>query len=267
MNCVDVRERLAEHTVAALSARDSASVERHLAWCAACRKEAGELQRASATLAFALGPEPVPAGLEDRVVEAVQGAVARRDRRPQASPRRSRLVLVAALTAVLAVLGTGWGAVMAGRAARSDDLALREKIRKDSAVERFQEMLSQIEFGDNEGEVLIGTLDPVTPGAGAGNAFTMVSPSTLDLAVVMIQNLPDASRELLPMTVRLNDGDEMLMVGRIEKNDLDDGGAGTVMAEFHDLSGYDTVIVRDSLGRVVMRGAMAIRAVVESPTP
>ncbi len=61
--------------------------------------------------------------------------------------------------------------------------------------------------------------------------------------------------------------DGVLMIGRLEEGELDDGGAGTVMAEFHDLTGYDTVIVRDARGQVVMTGTMRTRAVVASPTP
>lgn len=265
MNCTAVRDRLAEHALAALSARDATPVDRHLAWCAACRKEAGELQQATAMLAFTLAPEDLPAELEDQVVGAVQAAVARRDRRPQPSPRRSRLVLVAALTAMLAVLGTGWGAVMAGRAARSDHAARLEELRTKTAVEQFEKVLDSLEF--NEGEVFIGTLDPSTPGAGAGDAFTVVSPSMIDMAVVLIDGVPADSRELLPFSVRLRSDDGVLMVDRLEKGELDDSGAGTVTAEFHDLTGYDTVIVRDANGHVVMSGMMRTRAVVASSTP
>ena len=53
-------------------------------------------------------------------------------------PRRSRLTVIAAAAALLAVLGTGWGAVMAGRAARSDEVARDAVLRRHSAVERFQ---------------------------------------------------------------------------------------------------------------------------------
>lgn len=267
MNCTTVRERLTEHALAALPARDAGPVDRHLAWCAACRKEAGELQRASATLAFVLAPQDLPTELEDRVAGAVQAAVARRDSRPQTNPRRSRLVLVAALAAVLAVLGTGWGAVMAGRAARSDDAALLEKIGRQSAIERFRDVLNTMEFGDNDGEVFIGTLEPSMPGAGAGNALTLVSPSMIDMAVVLVDGVSAETRELLPLAVRLRGDQGVLMVGRLEKGELDDGGAGTVMAEFHDLTGYDTVIVRDASGHVVMTGTMRTRAVVASPSP
>lgn len=265
MNCTTVRDRLAEHALAVLPARDVTPVDRHLAWCAACRKEAGELQQASATLAFTLAPGNPPADLEDRVVGAVQSEAARRVHRAQQSPRRNRLVLVASLTALLAVVGTGWGAVMAGRAARSDDARARAVEQRYSAVERFRAMLNTLEFRDNRGEVFIGPLEPEIVGGGSGNAFSLVSPSMTDMVFVLIDDVPAESRELLPFVVRLRSNDGVLMVDRLEK--LDDSGAGTVTAEFLDLTGYDMVIVRDAEGHVVMSGTMRTRAIVTSSTP
>lgn len=266
MNCTTVRDRLTEHALGALPARDAAPVDRHLAWCAACRKEAGELARASATLAFALAPIEPSADLGDRVLESVSEAVARRDRRPQSSPRRSRLTFVASLAALLAVLGTGWGAVMAGRAADSDRAARLEQIRSQSAVERFRDLLNSAEFGDPEDEAFLGTLEPTDPGGGSGSALTLVSPSIVDLAIVLIDGVPDESRALLPLAVRMRGDDGAVMVGRIEKGDLDESGAGIVMHEFADLTGYDTVIVRSANGDVVMSGSLETRATVASPS-
>jgi hypothetical protein len=56
-------------------------------------------------------------------------------------------------------------------------------------------------------------------------------------------------------------------VGRLDKDGLDDSGAGTVTGEFADLTGYDTVVVRDARGRVVLSGSMQTRATVASPSP
>jgi len=265
VNCTIVRDRLTEHALGALPVRDAGPIDRHLAWCAACRKEAGELQRASATLGFAVAPHEPAHELEDRIAGSVHAAASRRDRRPHAPPRRSRLMLVAALTAMLAVLGTGWGAVMAVRASRSDDAVLQEKIRSQSAVERFRDVLNTMEFGDSDGEVYLGTLVPSTADGGGGSALTLVSPSIIDMAIVLVNGVPAETR--LPFTIRLRGADGVLTVGHIAKGGLDESGAGIVMREFDDLSGYGSVIVRDADGGVVMSGEMRTRATVASPSP
>jgi hypothetical protein len=267
VTCTAVRDRLTEHALGGLSARDATAVDRHLAWCAACRKEAGELERASATLAFAVAPNEPPQALESRVVDVVRRAAVDRGRGHVPTARRSRLTLVAALAAMLAVLGTGWGAVMANRAARSDQAAQREVAQAQSALERFQELVRSLEFGDPENEVLLGSLNPVKTGGGGGSALTLVSPTIADMAIVLVEGLPVELREHLPLTVRLRGPAGALLVGRIDGDGLDDSGAGTVTREFGDLTGYDSVIVRDIGGRVVLRGSMQTRAAVTSPSP
>jgi hypothetical protein len=266
VNCTTVRDRLAEHALGALPARDAAPVDRHLAWCAACRKEAGELQRATATLAFAAAPIDPPAELEDRVAAAVHESVARRDRRAT-PPRRSRLMLVAALAAMLAVLGTGWGAVMAGRAARSDRAARIEEIRRHSAIERFSRVISTLEFLSEEDEAFVTTLVPASEGASGGSALTLVSPTITDMAIVIIDPVPEEVRDGMPYAVRLRSDDQVLMIGRIDRDDLDDGGSATVTGEYSDLAGFDTVIVRDADGGIVMQGTLDTDAALESPGP
>ncbi len=135
MNCTAVRDRLPERALGAVSANDGQVLDRHLAWCAACRKEAGELERAAATFAFALAPvEPEPE-LEDRVVDVVRSAASKRQ--PLVA-RRGRLAVALAVAGMVAVSGLGWGAVMAGRAARFEDLAkvAQRKQRDASSVPR-----------------------------------------------------------------------------------------------------------------------------------
>jgi len=266
VNCTSVRDRLAEHALGVVPPREADPLERHLAWCAACRKEAGELHRASASLGFAIAPHEPSPELEARVEATVHSAVARRDRRPQPSARRSRLTIVAAFAAMLAVLGTGWGAVMAGRAARSDEAVKREVIRSQSAIERFRDVINGLEFGAAEDQAFIATLASTTPGGGGGSALTIVSPSITDMAIVLVNGVPPEARVSLPFAVRLRGPAGALMLGRIDKDGFDDDGAAIVMHEFFDLAGYDTVIVRDADGRVVMHGEMETRATVASPT-
>ena len=268
MSCLTVRDRLAERALGALSASDAAFVDRHVAWCAACRKEAIQLDGAAATLAFSVAPaEPgPPAELEGRVVQAVLSAA---ERRPavHSAPRRARLAVAAVLAAMLAVSGLGWGAVMAGRAARSDREALAAVLSQQSAVERFRDLLASVEFADPEGEVFLGTLGPTDRGGGGGSALTLVSPSIRDMAIVLMNGVPAAERQAAPFTVRLRGpGGASLAVGRIRS--LDTAGAGIVVKDFDlDLGVFDRVVVRDSKGRIVMRGSISTRAPIASPSP
>jgi hypothetical protein len=184
------------------------------------------------------------------------------------SPRRSRLTAVAAAAALLAVLGTGWGAVMAGRAARSDEVARDAVLRQHSAVERFRELLITAEFSDPEGDVFLGTLRSSSPDGGGGSALTLVSPSITDMAIVLVDGVPPASARRLPFRVRLRGWEGSLLVGRIPKGGLDASGAGVVSREFAlDLSPYDEVVVRGADGSVVMRGPIEARAPIASPSP
>ena len=97
MTCLEVRELLPEHAIGVLGEPERERIQRHLQWCAGCRKEAGDLEQAASTLAFALAPAPVPEGLGERVVAGIRraaGAPGTRRRRARtaahrSSPRRS----------------------------------------------------------------------------------------------------------------------------------------------------------------------------------
>jgi hypothetical protein len=263
-----VRDLLAEHALGALPGRDADAIDRHVAWCAACRKEASELHSAAAVLAFSIAPAdpgPVP-DLEDRVVQAVQRSAHRRPAE-HVAPRRGRLAIAAVVAAMLAVSGLGWGAVMAGRAARSDEAAQEQTRAAENAVDRFRRLLDTVEGADPEGDVYLATLGPTADGGGGGSALTLVSPSIRDMVVVLVNGVPPAERKAAPFVARLQGPRGLsLTVGRIRS--LDASGSGIVVRDFdQDLGAFDTVIVRDADHHVVMRGTISSRAPIASPTP
>jgi hypothetical protein len=269
VNCAAAHDRLPEHALGVLSPRDATVLERHLAWCAACRKEAGELQSAAATLAFAPVPEEPPAGLEGRVVDAIGGAAAGALAGPAPAPsktRRSRMVGAAVLAAAIAVSGLGWGAVMAGRAARFEDQADQATLTRQSALDQLQRVLRTVEFSDPKDVAFLGTLAPYAGTQGGGAAITLVSPRLIDLAIVTVDGLRPMPPQRMPLTVWLAGDGPTLRVGTIRA--LDTGGGAEISRQFNrDLGDYDEVVVRDAAGEVVLRGSLGREATLASPAP
>ena len=266
MNCLVVRDRLAERSLGVLPTREAAPIDRHLVWCAACRKEAAQLDSAAAMLAFSVAPSDSgpPPGLEDRVVQAVQGHASQRA--GHVAPRRGRLIAAAVVAAVLAISSLGWGAVMAGKAAKSDEAAEVAQERQLGAVDQFRDFVLSLEFRDQEGEVLLGTLTHTRRGGGSGSAVTLVSPSIDDIAMVLVSGIPVPERSSVPLTVTLlRPGGVSLEVGTIDA--LDDAGSGIVVGDRfgRPLDAYDQVVVRDGDGRIIMRGVISASAPIASP--
>ncbi|MDP9330836.1 MAG: hypothetical protein M3P11_09400 [Actinomycetota bacterium] len=263
MNCVAVRHGLAEHAVGGLEARDALAVDGHLQWCAACRKEAGDLRQAASTLGFAVAPAELPAGLQDRITQSVREAASRRG----PGSRRSRVAVVGLLAAALALSGLGWGAVMAGRAARFQDQVHEANSQKQLALEKFAAVIGTAEFTNKKNQVFLGTLTlPNGTGTGGGTAMTLVSPTISDIAFVVVVGLPPTDRERLPYTVQLlATGRRPLTVGRISRLDAD--GGATVSSQIdRDLGPYDRVVVRDAQGHEVLSGSVTANTVaVDSP--
>jgi predicted anti-sigma-YlaC factor YlaD len=267
VNCTAVRDRLTERALGAVPADDAQALDRHLAWCAACRKEAGELDRAATTFAFALAPADPPADLADRVVANVQEVAAKR--LPQGA-RRGRLAVALAVAGVIAVSGLGWGAVMAGKAARFEDLSKVQKQKTQAALDAFRKIVAQPEFNDPGNEVYLGTLASDTAGATAGgSALTLASPSTPDVAIVMVNGFDLTAYEgALPFRVFLTaERGKTLRVGKKIKV-LDSGGGAIVSAQFElDLSRYTGVEVLDKDGNVVLYGSVSRRPSITTPSP
>jgi putative zinc finger protein len=256
VNCLTVRERLPEYALGALSEPDAAAVERHLEWCAACRKEAGELQRAAATLAYSVAPLEPPAELEDRVVGAVQDAAGRRR---AAAPRRSRVAAAAVLAAMLALSGLGWGAAMAWRSGKLEDQVAIQRQRQEEAIANFRQLIRDLEGADPANIVEVATLMSARHRVGDGDALVLLSPSSDDLALVLVNGLTGVREEQFPLEVRLlSDRAGELVVGHIRALDSDGGGA--VRKWFvGDLSDYAAVAVRDAHGKVLLNGGLSVQ--------
>ena len=252
MTCLEVRELLPEMSIGVLPEHERDRLGRHLQWCAGCRKEAGDLDQAASTLAFALPPASPPEWLEDRVVERVRGAAGAPTTR-----RRTRTLAASLVAAAIAFASLGWGAVMAGRADRFADRAAQAEREQASAIEHFQTVLSQVIPTDrvSAGETHLGQLAPVAAGAGGGFALELVSPDYLDFVMVIVNGVGDGDR--LPFRVELVNRDgQRLRAGRIQS--LDSNGHAEVYHEFktQDLVGYTKVRVVDSAGDVVLSGTV-----------
>jgi hypothetical protein len=264
VNCATVRDRLSEHALGVVVGREGESIDRHLEWCAACRKEARDLRRAAATLPYALTPAEPPADLEDRIVEAVREASGRS--RPEVpAPRRSRLATAAVLAAALAVSGLGWGAVMAGRASRAEESAVQAAAESQRTIAVFSALLGDLEFSDSDVE--LGLLTATEAGGQAsGTAATIVVPRANDTVLVVAKRL-DAERGA-PYTVELRGGPEdSLVVGVIPSVLIaTDGSAELASRPEGDLRRFDRVVVRDASGAIVLRGDLAAQAPVPSPS-
>lgn len=254
MTCLEVRELLPELAVDVLSADQRAGVERHLQWCAGCRKEAADLGQAAATFGFALAPAPVPQGLGERVVARVRRAAG-----APGTARRARTAAASIIAAMVAVSSLGWGAVMAGRADRFAERAALAEREQSAALERFQKTIANIIPGREilEDQMISGQLAPAGGGVGGGFALQLVSPTILDFSMVIVNGLDAVATELLPYRVRLVDADgDELRAGRIEELDADGGAEVFHQFKRADLTGFTNVVVVDATGDVVLSGTV-----------
>jgi len=262
VNCAGVRDALPAFALGVAPAPDADSVELHVETCAACRKEAIDLQRAVAAFGYVLAPaEPAGPELEERVVGAVHAAAGNGSRRRSNRHRRAGVTLLAAAI-LLAALGTG--AVFANRAEQLRLQRERTALQQDAMLNRFGEAVSSARFADPRADVLTGMLTAPEGRAGTGSALTIVSPSSDDQAVVMVSDLPGRA---LPLTVSIvNAKGRALELGPIRV--LDSAGGATFARIVPDgLAGFVEVVIRDARDRVVLRGDLAEQTAVATPSP
>lgn len=252
MTCLEVRELLPEMSVGVLPARERERLGRHLQWCAGCRKEAGDLDRAAATLAFALPPASAPEDLEDRVVARVRRAAG-----APVTRRRARTVAAAIVAAAIAFASLGWGAVMAGRADRFAVRAEQAERQQAAAIERFRKVYANVIPGRDlpDNETHIGPLTPLATGTGGGFVLQLVSPTVLDFVMVIVNGLDEPGR--LPLRVQLlNGAGTMLRAGQITALNANGGAELYHQFKTQDLAGFTRVRVVDDKGQVVLAGTV-----------
>jgi len=266
VTCLEVRDRLVERSLGALHLEDVTEVDRHLGWCAACRKEAEELDRAAATFALTLAPVVPDPDLEERVVRAVHDVhEAPPTRRPS---RRSRSAAVAAIAAAVVVSALGWGVAMAGRAERFSDAFAQAERRNDDMIHQLRKVVGSQVFEAAGNRAYLGALAPTAGRSGGGSALTWTSPTITDFTFVTVAGLPPENRDALPYRVWIvqDSSGLRLPVGKPIRH-LDVDGGAMVSQDARDLTGFHTVIVTDAQGGIVLRGTVGSEASVAVPTP
>ena len=113
LNCFRTRRRIGAYLDGALEGDAAASAARHLAECAACRREAEGLQRVKALLQSALGPSAAPAepdwsGFWPGVLRGIEDARRAPTAGARRVSRRARWALGGALAAALLISATLW---------------------------------------------------------------------------------------------------------------------------------------------------------------
>jgi hypothetical protein len=240
MECREVRELLPEHALGVLPERDRAAVDRHLAWCAGCRKEARELaEGAEAVVSTIPWPEP-PAELEDRVVRSVA--------RDAGRSRRRTPYAAAALAAAVAAASIGVAVAMAGRVERLEDAAAGARGRAEAAAAEFENVLEEL---SGQTPILSAPLEPPDGGQAGGRALLFdTTEGTQDFAVVIVGGL---AREGQPYRAYLTStAGNRIAVGRLVPSA--EGQLARYRFFFEDLSRYRTILVLDGAGQTALEG-------------
>lgn len=253
MDCVDVRDRLTEYALSLLPAPELEPVERHLAWCAGCRKEAAELAGGAAAAAMSIPQAEPPRGLEERIVREIRQATGEaRDRKGRA---RSRTMIV--LAAALAVfMGLGWWATSARqqppRESQAAGLSDAQLVARN-----FSQLLRDLTTGPHgtkPGDLLQEVqLTPELGSVGGGKAEMFLSPHRDDWVLVYVGGL-DPKAGPYGATIQADDG-SVLAIGRAN---ADTGGGVALFNQFPEsLKKYTRIVVTDRKGHVVMTGTVS----------
>jgi putative zinc finger protein len=242
VTCLEVRERLTEYALGLLTKVDASEVERHLEWCAGCRKESGELEEGAARMALALPVVDPRTSLEMQVVDRVRSAAGRVP--AGVRHRGGRLVAVALAAALLAVGATGWAIAERFRA---QDLQSQIK-SADVQLHNLAELVAN--FKVSSGKTTIAHLTPAIGSRGSGTAVIFSAPRVKDQIVISVL-IPGGKG---PYVVQLVDNRSAIKVGRLELGHRVEGDWFMWVEVNHDLSRVVTITVLDSESRTVLTG-------------
>jgi anti-sigma-K factor RskA len=172
------------YAVDALAGADQARFERHLARCAACARELGELREATARLAGAAAVDP-PAGLIERVIAAT--AQTRQLPPPAGQAAAGRVLRGARRTGagLVPVRGLWWRVLLPRFSLALAAVSLTAAAATGAAVLRAEHELSQTGLRDAAIAQVLNAPDAVivTARAHSGGAATVVL-SRLDHSLV-----------------------------------------------------------------------------------
>jgi hypothetical protein len=240
MECASVRDELGEYAVGTLEPARRQEVEAHLASCAGCRKEAGQLAEGAALVGLATAARPPP-DLEERVVEAVRRSVGRARR-----PWSARAAL--AVAAVVALVSGTLAVAMAGRVERLEDAATTARSEAESSATAFQEVLEEV-----GGRTPILAAPLRGPGEAGGRALLFNAIRDRDFVVVIVGGLSPSGGPYQAYLV--SPGERRLTVGRLSS---EAPGQLSRTRLFRDLSGYRHLVVVDRAGQTVLTGQFAV---------
>jgi len=258
VNCSTARDVLPEFALGVAPGEDADQVELHVETCAACRKEAVDLQRAAASFGYALAADGAPPeSLEQHVVQAVH-EVARPAKHPHLRGRRTGIAL---LVAAVLVASVGIGSVFAGREERLRVQAERTALAAQAAIVNLGGIVQGV--GGRDTKVLSGAL-AARSGVGNGSAVTILTRNADDQMIVVVNGLAGRS---VPLAVSISDTKgHAIDVGTIHA--LDTAGGATRAWELQSsLKGFVDVTVRDAHRHIVLRGTLQAQTAVASPSP
>ncbi len=253
MNCMVVRERLAEFSLDVLSPSDASDVERHLETCAGCRKEVEDLREGAAAVAFDLPTVAPPPALGARVIGKVVRATGGR---PRVRTRRAWRV-AGALGLAAAVLAAG----ALAQAVHTRDMQLKqaqaavaEQSKHVNSLAKLIERLRSQELLN--GNVYGAEFSPAPAVSGSGSAVIVDRHNGEDSLFLLINIAPPVKQPL--RAVLEEAGDTVAGVSLVE---LPGGGYGlkdSIRFFEKELSGVSTIVVTDKTGKTLLVGAVTL---------